>query len=82
MPADATSETARAARAALELPVHRAGVAHEVGARPRVTDEEFERKQAALQLVAALAGRHEVARRVVSAPRERDDMVQRRVVES
>lgn len=66
---------------ALERPVHRPGVAHEVRAGPRAPGEELVGEHVALESIAASARRHEVADRVCPSPRERVDMIERRLLQ-
>jgi hypothetical protein len=56
--------------------MYRAGVHDEVVTRPRVTHEEFNRQQLALEPVALAARGNEVAERVRSAMGQRIDMVE------
>jgi hypothetical protein len=62
--------------------VHGARESHEVLARDRIAGEELGGEQRSLQLIASLAGAHEVAGVVAPAPGERDHMIQGGVVQS
>jgi len=70
----------RPPRPTLERPVHGTRVPHEVGARPWESREELRGEERPLELIAPLAGRHQVAGIVVPAARKRKHMVQRRVL--
>lgn len=75
-------ETHRPPRPALELPMHRPGVAHEVLPRHRISGEELRGQERPFALIAALAGGDEVARVVTPPAREGDHMVKGSVFQS
>jgi len=62
--------------------MHRARIAHEVLPGDREACEELGGEQRSLSLVAAAAGRHEVAREMTPAPRQRDHMIQSGILET
>ena len=68
-------------RIALQGPVHRAGVANEVGAGPRISSEELVRQHVAFQAIARRTRRDQVARRVRPALRHGVHVIERRDVD-
>ena len=70
-------QTHRPTCAALERPMHRACVPHEICPSPRVPREELVRQEVALQSIARRAGHHQVARIMRAATCEWHHMVQR-----
>ena len=69
----------RPPRPPLQLPVHRPREPHEVLTRHGISCEELRRQQRALELIARLTRRHQVARQVTTAARKRDHMIKRGV---
>ncbi len=57
--------------------MHRAGIAHEVRARPDVPGEELVWRQVAFQPIAGRAGHHEVSRIMGAPASQRKDMIDR-----
>jgi len=62
--------------------MHGACISHEIRARPRISREEIQRQRVALELIARQAGDHEIPRRVRSATRNGQHMIQRRRLRS